>query len=206
MGSIAALPRRGMCNYLGCIARFPWGKLSNSLGGIVSFLRRRENNCLGRIAYFLRRKRSTGLRGLAYWAVSFLGRKEMPSWGVLLPSLGGRGAPAWLLPAKLLLVVLLLLPLLLLGDQVIFPSFLLTKFWNFSICLVLTLLNLISLTLSMKAWHSLSLSAEMVAASWDLTSSFCMVTLVKMLLMLLILAWINSFSAFLNFFSGSICI
>ena len=38
--------------------------------------------------------------------------------------------------------------LLLLQDQVIFPSFLFTKFWNFLICLFLTLLNLVSPTLS----------------------------------------------------------
>ena len=39
-----------------------------------------------------------------------------------------------------------LLLLLLLEDQVIFPSFLFTKFWNFLICLSLTLLNLVSPT------------------------------------------------------------
>ena len=50
--------------------------------------------------------------------------------------------------------------LLLLEDQVIFPSFLLSKFWNFLICLSLTLLNLVSPTLSTKPWHSLSLSVE----------------------------------------------
>ena len=44
--------------------------------------------------------------------------------------------------------------LLLLEYQVIFPSFLFTKFWNFLICLFLTLLNLVSPTLSMKPWHS----------------------------------------------------
>ena len=55
--------------------------------------------------------------------------------------------------------------LLLLEDQVIFPSFLFTKFWNFLICLFLTLLNLDSPTLSMKPWHSLSLSVEMIDAT-----------------------------------------
>ena len=52
----------------------------------------------------------------------------------------------------------------------------------------------------MKPWHSLSLSVEMIDASWDLHSSVCLATLFRMLLMLLILAWIKSFSAFLTIF------
>ena len=71
--------------------------------------------------------------------------------------------------------------LLLLEEQVIFPSFLLTKFWNFLICLSLTLLNLISPTLSTKPWHSLSLSVEMIDTSWDLHSSVCLATLFRVL-------------------------
>ena len=71
---------------------------------------------------------------------------------------GGKGVPACLF---------VLLPawgrlLLLLEYQVIFPSFLFNKFWNFLICLSLTLLNLVSPTLSTKPWHSLSLSVEMM--------------------------------------------
>ena len=49
--------------------------------------------------------------------------------------------------------------------------FLFTTFWNFLICLSLTLLKLVSPTLSTKPWHSLSLSVEMIDASWDLHSS-----------------------------------
>ena len=52
----------------------------------------------------------------------------------------------------------------------------------------------------MKPWHSLSLSVEMIDASWDLHCSSCMAMLVRMLFMLLILARINSFSAFLIIF------
>ena len=110
----------------------------------------------------------------------------------------GRGVPACLfglLPAWGRLLLLLLLEY-----QVIFPSFLFTKFWNFLICLSLTLLNLVSLTLSMKPWHSLSLSVEMLDASWDLHCSICWATLLRMLLILLILAWIKSFSTFLIIF------
>ena len=113
-----------------------------------------------------------------------------------MPSSGGRGAPACLLGLLTAWGRLLLM----LEDQVIFPSFLFTKFWNFLICLFLTLLNLVSPTLSMKPWHSLSLSVEMIDASWDLHCSSCMAMLVRMLFMLLILACINSFSAFLIIF------
>ena len=49
--------------------------------------------------------------------------------------------------------------------MVIFPSFLDTKWFNLFICLCLTLLNLSSLTLFMKSWHSPSLSAEMIEAN-----------------------------------------
>ena len=72
--------------------------------------------------------------------------------------------------------------------------------WNFLICLFLTLLNLVSPALSTKPWHSLSVSVEMIDASWDLYCSSCVATLLRMLFMLLILAWIKSFSAFLIIF------
>ena len=80
---------------------------------------------------------------------------------------------------------------------VIFPSFLLIRILNLFNCLCLTLVNLISLTLLMKPWHSLSLSAEIIDASWVLHSSVCLVTWSKVLLIALTLAWSKSFSAFL---------
>ena len=80
---------------------------------------------------------------------------------------------------------------------VIFPSFLLIRVLNLFNCLCLTLVNLISHTLLMKPWHSLSLSAEIIDASWFLHSSVCLVTLSKVLLIALTLAWSKSFSAFL---------
>ena len=80
---------------------------------------------------------------------------------------------------------------------VIFPSFLLIRILNLFNCLCLPLVNLISLILSMKPWHSLSLSAEIIDASWVLHSSVCLVTLSKVLLIAFILAWSKSFSAFL---------
>ena len=49
--------------------------------------------------------------------------------------------------------------------MVIFPSFLVIRWLNLFNCLCLTLMNLISLTLLMKPWHSASLSAEMIEAS-----------------------------------------
>ena len=69
---------------------------------------------------------------------------------------------------------------------------------NLFSCLCFTLLNLISLTLSMKSWHSLSLCVEIIAASFDLHSSNCLEVLSKMKLIVLILAWSRSFSAFLR--------
>ena len=80
---------------------------------------------------------------------------------------------------------------------VIFPSFLVTKVLNLFNCLSLTLLNLISLTLFMKSWHSLNLSAEIIEVNLALHSSVCFMTWSKMLLMALTLAWSKSFSAFL---------
>ena len=80
---------------------------------------------------------------------------------------------------------------------VIFPCFLLIRILNLFNCLCLTLENLISLTLFMKPWHSLNLSAEIIEANWVLQSSVCLATWSKMLLIALTLAWSKSFSAFL---------
>ena len=65
-------------------------------------------------------------------------------------------------------------------DLVIFPSFLIVSKLNLFSCLCLTLLNLISPTLSMKSWHSLSLCVEIIDASCDLHSSNCLEVLSKM--------------------------
>ena len=81
--------------------------------------------------------------------------------------------------------------------MVIFPPFLVIRWLNLFNCLCLTLMNLISLTLFMKPWHSASLSAEMIEASLDLHSSVYLATWSKMLLMALTLACSKSFSAFL---------
>ena len=89
--------------------------------------------------------------------------------------------PAW--EAKLLeLVGLLALAL------VIFPSFLFSSMLYLFNCLCLTLVNLISPTLSMKPWHSLSLCAEIIDASCDLYSSVCLAMLSRILLIAFTLA------------------
>ena len=80
---------------------------------------------------------------------------------------------------------------------VIFPSFLLIRILNLFNCLCLTLVNLISLTLSMKPWHSLSLSAEIIDASWVPHFPVSLATLSTVLLIAFTLAWSRSFSAFL---------
>ena len=64
---------------------------------------------------------------------------------------------------------------------VIFPSFLFSSILYVFNCLCLTLVNLISPTLSTKAWHSLSFCAEIIDASCDLHSSVCLVTLSRIL-------------------------
>ena len=61
--------------------------------------------------------------------------------------------------AKLLVLVLL--------DLVIFPSFLIVSKFSLFNCLSLTLLNLVSLTLSMKSWHSLSFCVETIVTSFE---------------------------------------
>ena len=83
-------------------------------------------------------------------------------------------------------------------DLVIFPSFLIVSKLNLFSCLCFTLLNLISPTLSMKSWHSLSLCVEIIATSCDLHSSNCLEVLSKVKLIDLILARRRSFSAFLS--------
>ena len=166
---------------------FPWRE-SEQLPGRNCLLPQEEGEQLpGRTASFPGRKVSSGLG----WRIAAFpeGRwvpKPKPAWealgpfhslgkrkglagGVLLPSPEGRWAPACLLATRLL-------PAwgeLLLETLVIFLSFLLTKFWNLLSCLCLTLLNLISPTLSMKPWHSLSLCVEIIDAKLDLHSSVC---------------------------------
>ena len=80
---------------------------------------------------------------------------------------------------------------------VIFPSFLLISILNLFNCLCLTIVNLTSLTLLMKSWHSLNISAEIIDANWVLLSSICLVTWSNMLFIALTLACSKSFSAFL---------
>ena len=71
---------------------------------------------------------------------------------------------------------------------VIFPSFWFSRMLYLFNCLCLTLVNLISPTLSMKPWHSLSLCAEIIDASCDLHSSVCLMMLSRILLIAFILA------------------
>ena len=77
----------------------------------------------------------------------------------LLPSLGGRRAVARvglqeLWGACLFIGLVMLFTAL---ARVTFPSFLDTNWFNLFICLCFTLMNLSSLTLFMKSWHSPSL-------------------------------------------------
>ena len=71
---------------------------------------------------------------------------------------------------------------------VIFPSFLFSRMLYFFNCLCLTLVNLISPTLSMKPWHSLSLCAEIIDISCDLHSSVCLAMLSRILFIAFVLA------------------
>ena len=90
------------------------------------------------------------------------------AWEGVIPSLGGltwelfiftwelfrlHEAKLFVCEAKLLMLVLL--------DLVIFPSFLIVSKFSLFNCLSLTLLNLVSPTLSMKSWHSLSFCVEL---------------------------------------------
>ena len=117
------------------------------------------------------------------------------AWGGALPSLAWEIWFTWLFVCELRLWLWLLRLVL---DLVIFPSFLLASKLNLFSCLCFTLLNLISLTLSTKSWHSLSLCVEIIAVSCDLHSSNCLEVLSKVKLIVLILAWSRSFSAFLS--------
>ena len=122
-----------------------------------------------------------------------------PAWEDLLSS--PEGGEAWGIRFTWLLVCELRLWLWLFRlviDLVIFPSFLMVSKLNLFSCLCFTLLNLISLTLSMKSWHSLSLCVEIIATSCDPHSSNCLEVLSKVKLIVLILAWSRSFSAFLS--------
>ena len=120
----------------------------------------------------------------------------LPAWDKLLPSQWGRWAPAclpdWVACAAKLLPSLgrrrACLPALeaKLGGfrelaLVIFPSFLFSKLLNLFNCLCLTLINLISSTLSMKPWHSLSLFAEIIDADCDWHNSVCLAMLSRIL-------------------------
>ena len=189
LGGTVCFPGRKMSNCLGRTTSFPGGKVSRGLGWRVACLRA----SWGRAAYFPRRMESWSLGELlpssgGRWAIAWEGL--LPSlegrwaiaWGKLLPSPGGRLVTACLFGARLLPAWGRLL--LLLENLVIFPSFLLAKFWNFLVCLCLTLLNLISPTLSIKPWHSLSLSVEIIDTNFDLHSSVCLLMLSRILLML----------------------
>ena len=140
-------------NSLGRTASFTWGKVSSCWGRIASFPGRKVSNCWRRV------------RGDA-WLLTGV---ELMAWEGLPPSLEGRRAPAWLLVWGVLLLspggeVLACLtdwePKLLDGMRfvalalVTFPSFLWIRILNLFNCLCLTLVNLISLTLLMKPWHS----------------------------------------------------
>ena len=130
--------------------------------------------------------------------LAWLLRKLSPSderWtvagGELLPSPGGRTA----LAGEGLQELVENWASLFIG-LVIFPSFLATKWFNLLICLCLTLLNLSSLTLLMKPWHSSSLSTEMIDASLALHSCISLLTWSKILLIAFTQACSKSFSAY----------
>ena len=97
----------------------------------------------------------------------------LPGKGQCLP----RGVLTWELfrlhEANLLVQEAKLL-VLVLFDLVIFPSFLIVSKFSLFNCLSLTLLNLVSLTLSMKSWHSLSFCVETIVTRFDLHSSNCL--------------------------------
>ena len=181
--SIGSFPGRKESNCLGETAFFQ-GKVSSCLGETASF-RVKVSSCQERIATFPWRKMSYGWRGVTVNAclpVSLGCVIDFPQGGVLACLV------VW--ETKLLDQIVAL-------ALVIFPYFLLIKLLNLFNCLCLTLMNLVSLTLSMKPWHSVSLTAEIIEVNWVLQSSVCFLTWSKMLLMALTLAWSKSFSAFL---------
>ena len=105
--------------------------------------------CLVYIASFLGGKESDCLPACMRWTAAFPGEKEalacLPSCEANLLEL------VWFVPLAL----------------VIFPSFLFSSIFYLFNCLCLNLVNLISPTFSMKPWHSLSLCAEIIDASYD---------------------------------------
>ena len=86
------------------------------------------------------------------------------------------------------------------ASQGIFPCFLCNKLLNLFTCLLFTLLNLSSLTFSTNPWHFLKLEVDKIDANFDLHSSLCLALLSRILLMDLILACSNCFSAVLIIF------
>ena len=168
-GRIAVFPRGKVSNCLGDTAYFPRRKVASSLGRTASFTGGKVSKCLGRNASFPRGKESTCLPAYLRLIAS------LPRGREVLACL-----PAW--EAKLLeLVGVVALAL------VIFPSFLFSKILYLFNCRCLSLVNLISPTLSMKPWHSLSLCAEIIEASCDLHSSVCLETLSRIPLIAFIL-------------------
>ena len=174
LGITASLTGRKESSGLGGIATF-WGKVSSCWESIASFPSRKESSCLGETAS-IRGKVSSCLGETAsFWGkVSVVRRELLPSPGGRWAMAGGRLwlAPAWPLVWSVLLLAYLIVWETKLLDQivaialVIFPCFLLIRLLNLFSCLCLTLVNLISLTLSMKPWHSLSFSAEIIKANW----------------------------------------
>ena len=176
LGSITSFLGRMESNSLGRTATCACGKVSSCWERIVSFPGRKVSNCqrrvrgntwcltacwgringLGRTTYFPRGKESACLTVSLGCVITFPGGSTtcLTDWEPKLLD--------WMRFIALALVI--------------FPSFLLIKILNLFKCLCLTLLNLISLTLLMKSWHSLSLSAEIIDASWVLHSSVCLVT------------------------------
>ena len=121
-----------------------------------------------------------------------LGGTVLASWEATLSQ--GRGAPTYLPACKELDVTLVAL-VAWEASQVIFPSFLCNRMLNSLTCLLLTLLNLSSLTFSTKTWHFLKLEVDKIDASFDLHSSLCLALLSRILLMDLILACRSCLSA-----------
>ena len=86
------------------------------------------------------------------------------------------------------------------ASQFIFPSFLHPKLLKLFTCLLFSLLNISSLTFSMNPWHFLKLEVDKIGANFDLHSFLYLALLSRILLMDLILACSNCFSAVLILF------
>ena len=130
------------------------------------------------------------------WTFSFLSRRKRSCLGGVAAFLRGKGGaclPVCIITCLGKIVIIVRIPS--------YISFLFVyqvlEFFNLP---EFDFVNLVSPTLSTKPWHSLSLSVEMIDASWDLHCSNCWATLLRMLLILLIIAWIKSFSTFLIIF------